>query len=131
MMNKSGVWLSIMEYATLRGVSISTVRRSIKSRRVISKKEKGKFFIFTETESSNKESHRESNEHGYERKPNPYKVENELLKSKLKKLEEENNDLKMLIQLYEKENKTSFKTSQTSSSNKSFSRPPSIESPAV
>jgi len=87
-----GFWLSILEYANYRKVSISTVRRYIKSDRVQSKKEDGKFFIFVSNENYEK---RQDITKG--------KEEGELarLKEQIKTLKEENNDLKMLVDLYE------------------------------
>lgn len=100
-MNKNGAWLSIIEYATLKGLSISTVRRAIKSRRVTFKKEKRKFFIFSDLFPKDKNPI----EMQAQIQMQKLKVENEFLREKLRKFEEENNDLKMLVQLYESEAK--------------------------
>lgn len=91
-MEKEGIWLSIVDYASLKGISISTIRRSIKASKVKYKKEQGKFFIFVD---SNK---LKTNDDGVQE----LQMEREILKSKLRKLEEENNDLRMLVHLYEK-----------------------------
>ena len=103
-MNKNGAWLSIIEYATLKGLSISTVRRAIKSRRVTFKKEKRKFFIFSDLFPKDKNPI----EMQAQIQMQKLKVENEFLREKLRKFEEENNDLKMLVQLYESEGQALF-----------------------
>lgn len=94
-MDKDGAWLSIIEFASLRGISISTVRRYIKAERVKTKMEGGKFFIFVPTEKLAGQERRSSAE------VLALRLENERLKRKLLELEEERNDLKMLVGLYE------------------------------
>jgi len=87
-MVQEGIWLSIVEYASIKKTSISTIRRSIKSGVLKHKEENGKYFIWT------KESNLE--------KASLEKVlEIEFLKKKNRELEEEINDLKMLLQVYE------------------------------
>jgi hypothetical protein len=93
-MNTSeGVWLSINEYARYKDVSVSTTRRHIKNNILKYKEENGKYFIFIN--STNKLKLREEEEL---MKKN---FEIEELKFKLRKLEEENNELKMLVEIYE------------------------------
>ena len=88
-----GKWLSILEYASFKKKSISTVRRAIKANRVKYKEENGKYFIWTKNYISVKsENERENVE---------IKFENERLKLELKKLKEELAEAKMLIELYE------------------------------
>ena len=41
-----GVWLPLLEYARVRSVSLSTLRRYIKARRVTYKTENGRYLIF-------------------------------------------------------------------------------------
>lgn len=81
------LWLSIFDYANNTNLSISTIRRRIKNKKVIFKKEGGKFYILAT-----------GNEIGPLQKK----------KQKLHFLEEENQQLKelvleqeMLINLYE------------------------------
>ena len=100
-MEQKGIWLSILDYADYRGISISTIRRYIKASQVKYKKENGKYFIFVTDEN-------------YQRKRNSQeksqlstKLELEELKRRIRILEEENNDLKMLVQLYEGKPKSS------------------------
>jgi len=49
-MNQNGIWLSILEYASTKKVSISTLRRGIKSNQLLFKEENGKYFIWAEGE---------------------------------------------------------------------------------
>ena len=87
-MNQDGIWLSILEYASLKKTSISTIRRSIKSGHIKHKEENGKYYIWTK-ESLLKRDELE------------LKMEIELLKKKNRDLIEEINDLKMLLSVYE------------------------------
>ena len=95
---EDGKWLSILDYSIFRGISVSTIRRYIKSSRVRFKKESGKYFIFVTTERYLKKA--------------PLNVSNEIdiselddLRNQLRILKEENEDLKMLVHLYEFKNK--------------------------
>ncbi len=86
-----GSWLSINEYSTIKNISVSTIRRRIKSGRVKHKFEDGKYYIFdTITEYSD-----DANSLGL-------KLKVRELEQKIKILEMENIDLKMLVNLYEK-----------------------------
>lgn len=87
-MNQNGVWLSILEYASVHETSVSTIRRSIKSGQVKYKEENGKYFLWTE-------------KIGVEKKNLAIQLENEFLKRRNKELQEEINDLKMLLSVYE------------------------------
>jgi len=95
MQENDGVWLSILEYAQFKKISVSTIRRYIKSNRVNTKQIKGKFFIFVSHDRYKKPI--EVND----RELLKLKLEVQELKLKLKIIEEENNDLKMLVHLYE------------------------------
>jgi hypothetical protein len=87
-MNQDGIWLSILDYANIKKTSISTIRRAIKSDHVKYKEENGKYFIWTKEIAVQKEEL-------------SIKLENEFLKKRNRILEEEVNDLKMLLQVYE------------------------------
>lgn len=87
-MNQDGIWLSILDYANVKKTSISTIRRSIKSGHIKYKEENGKYFIWTKEIAVQKEEL-------------SLKMENEFLKRRNRELEEEINDLKMLLQVYE------------------------------
>lgn len=87
-MNQDGIWLSILDYANVKKLSISTIRRLIKANHVKYKEENGKYLIWT------KEANVQNEE-------NNLKFSIEALKKKNRELEEEINDLKMLLQVYE------------------------------
>ena len=95
-MAQQGHWLTISQYSNYRDISISSVRRYIKSKKVISKMRDGKYLIFVSHEN-------------YENKKNKNIDDKEMIISKLEEtrkkmkiLEEENLDLKMLVSIYEK-----------------------------
>ncbi len=87
-MNQEGIWLSILDYANVKKTSISTIRRAIKAGHIKHKEESGKYFIWTKETTLKKEEL-------------SMKLENEYLKKKNRELEEEVNDLKMLLEVYE------------------------------
>lgn len=89
-----GLWLSITDYSIYKKVSISTIRRHIKNNILKHKEEDGKYFIYVA--SSDRVKLKEEEE------TLRVKLENELLKSQLRQLREENNELRMLVDLYEK-----------------------------
>jgi hypothetical protein len=93
-MNQDGIWLSILEYASVKKISISTIRRSIKAGHVKHKEENGKYFIWT-----NK---------NIEKVQAASIFEFDLLKEENKKLIEELADLKTLISAYEYQNLNAF-----------------------
>ena len=93
-------WISIFDYSKASGLSISTVRRRIKDKKVIFKKQNGKFYILSQLPT------------------NPQKNNEKMIQS----LREENRKLRellseqsMLIELYEKklDNRDVEITSQT------------------
>ena len=88
LMNQDGIWLSILDYANVKKTSISTIRRSIKAGHIKHKEENGKYFIWTK-------------DIAVEKVELSLKLENEFLKRRNRELEEEINDLKMLLQVYE------------------------------
>lgn len=88
LMNQDGIWLSILDYANVKKTSISTIRRSIKAGHVKFKEENGKYLIWTKDLTLQKEEL-------------SLKLENEFLKRRNRELEEELNDIKMLLQVYE------------------------------
>jgi gluconate kinase len=89
-----GVWLSITDYSIYKRVSISTIRRHIKNNILKHKEEDGKYFIYVASSERVKLKEEEESLR--------VKLENELLKSQLRQLREENNELRMLVDLYEK-----------------------------
>lgn len=91
-----GKWLSISEYSSYRNISVSTIRRYIKANRVRHKLENGKYFIFVSDENFMLRSNQG------ERELLALKLQLHELKDRVRILEEENNDLKMLVDIYEK-----------------------------
>lgn len=90
-----GVWLSINDYSRYKNVSISTIRRHIKTNILKHKEENGKYFIYVP--STEKVKLREEEE------VLRVKLEVELLRTQIRQLREENNELKMLVEIYEKQ----------------------------
>lgn len=88
-----GVWLSITDYSAYKKVSISTIRRHIKANVLKVKEENGKYLIYVP--STERIKLREEEE------TLRIKLENELLKRENRKLREDVNGLKMLVDLYE------------------------------
>jgi hypothetical protein len=88
-----GVWLSINDYSRYKNVSISTIRRHIKNNILRHKEENGKYFIYVY--STDKIRLREDEE------VLRLKFEIELLRSSMRQLQEENHELRMLVDLYE------------------------------
>lgn len=94
-MDQDGIWLSILDYTRAKKTSISTIRRSIKSGHLKYKIENGKYFIFTKNLTIDYFS--EKNELAA-------RLELELTRKKNRILQEEVNDLKMLLSIYENQN---------------------------
>lgn len=95
-MNQDGIWLSILDYANVKKTSISTIRRAIKAGHVKYREESGKYFIWTrevKTEARN--------DYSSEKIELSLKFELEFLKRQNRELQEEMNDLKMLLSVYE------------------------------
>lgn len=96
-----GVWLSINDFSRYKNVSISTIRRHIKNNILKHKEENGKYFIYVP--SAEKLRLREEEE------ILKIKLESELLRTQIRQLREENNELKMLVDLYENQNMKSMR----------------------
>jgi len=100
-MNKlqdESVWLSIFEYSKKTGKSISTIRRYIKSKRIVSQLIDGKFYIFENIDENSNVQTDSSEGH-------VFKLEKQVgfLKRQLVIAQEEISELKMLVNLYEKQ----------------------------
>ncbi len=91
---QEGLWLPITEYARIKGISISTVRRYIKADRLSVKQDDGRFLIYVPSG--------QAFEFSEARDMLELRLENERLKQELRRLYEETNDLRMLVVLYEK-----------------------------
>ena len=98
MKQNDDVWLDIVEYAACQKKSISTIRRYVKAKKVQAKFENGKFYILVADGQNNRPGS------ALEEKVLRTQKENEKLKKKLSKLEEERRDLEMLVQIYENKN---------------------------
>lgn len=90
-----GKWLSILEYASFKDKSISTVRRYIKAKRVKFKEENGKYYIWTKNYFNHSPTPKD------EREITKLKFELERAKNKIQLLQEENEELHMLVKLLE------------------------------
>jgi hypothetical protein len=88
-----GVWLSITDYSTYKKVSISTIRRHIKTNILKHKEEDGKYYIYVASIDRVKLKEEEE--------VLRIKLELELYKSQIRELREENSGLRMLVDLYE------------------------------
>jgi hypothetical protein len=88
-MDSVGTWVSILEYAALKHISISTIRRQIKSNDIQVNNVNGKYYIWVDSSELSA------------------KFELERLREMNKKLLEEINDLKMLLSVYEGKHFTS------------------------
>lgn len=84
----NGHWLTINEYCTYRGISVSTVRRYIKSNAVVYKKADGKFFILVRFEKYQNKSFQDAHS------VDELKVENQILRSEVEKLRKEVDQLR-------------------------------------
>jgi hypothetical protein len=80
-------WLPIVQYAQYKNISITSVRRYIKAERVKYKKVNGKYLVLARKFSGNFNNFKEKNISDLEKE--------------IKKLKEENQELKMLISVYE------------------------------
>lgn len=103
-MENTGSWMSINDYSNLKKTSISTIRRHIKASRLKWKKESGKYFIYLSKEKYS----------ALFSKGGLAELEGKLvieeLSRKMRLLESENNELKMLVQLYEDGHRLEKKT---------------------
>jgi len=89
-----GKWLSVLEFASYKKKSISTVRRYIKANRVKFKEDAGKYFIWVKDFSDSANN--------IEGELLDIKLENERFKKEIMDLKNEIHEAKMLIELYEK-----------------------------
>lgn len=90
-----GVWLSINDYSRYKNVSVSTIRRHIKNKILKVREEDGKYLIYVH--STEKIKLREEEE------ILKIRLEVEFMKNQLRDLRDENNELRMLVDLYEKQ----------------------------
>ncbi len=93
MSSTDGVWLSIDDYSRYKSVSTTTTRRHIKNNILKYREENGKYFIYVP--SSERVKMREGEE------VLRLKLELELLRGRERTLQNENHELRMLVDLYE------------------------------
>ncbi len=93
MSSTDGVWLSISDYSRYKSVSISTIRRHIKNNILKHREDNGKYLIYVPSTERIKLREEEENLR--------LKLELELLRSRVRALQEENHELRMLVDLYE------------------------------
>lgn len=91
-MYQDGNWLSLVEYSHLSRISISTLRRMIKRNELKVTEDNGRYLIYSNLKSTMNSQERELLE---------LKLEVERLRMEMKTFVEENNELKMLVDLYE------------------------------
>ena len=93
-MYQEGNWLSLVEYSHYSRISISTIRRMLKKNELKFREENGRYLIQSNLKKdiSNNSTEREILE---------MKLELERLRMDMKKIIEENNELKMLVDIYE------------------------------
>ncbi len=87
-------WVSIIDYASIKGISISTIRRYLKSNRLKNELRNGKYYIeITDVYNTMKNE-----------SVNYTEEENIKLKKQIDNFEQELGDLKDLLNIYEKQN---------------------------
>lgn len=96
-MNNQTDWLSIIDYSQASGLSISTLRRRIKRKEIEFQEIGGKYFIRCEVVTNKQQTEDQKTELLFLR------LEIDKLHRELHQLREENNDLKMLVDIYERE----------------------------
>jgi DNA-binding transcriptional MerR regulator len=94
-MEQNGIWLSLIDYANYREISLSTIRRYIKANRVKHKLESGKYLIFVSDENFQKK------ELETEKEVLELRLENQRLSKIIKDLNQEIVDIKTLLMMYE------------------------------
>jgi hypothetical protein len=101
------VWIPLMDYAIKKGISVSTLRRHIKARKVTYKIEEGRYLLLDQGNTEVTPSHINSGLNPSGLKPD-YSNEVEVLQTRLQRVtqdltraQEEIAELKTLIALYE------------------------------
>jgi hypothetical protein len=97
MIGHEGNWLTLVEYSHYSRISISTIRRMLKKNELKFREENGRYLIF----SNLKKIEVPKVSQNTEREILELKLENTRLQMELRKTIEENNELRMLVNLYE------------------------------
>lgn len=107
-MNQDGNWLSLVEYSHLSRISISTLRRMIKRNELRYREESGRYLIYSKIKKSlakplpmASQISKLSESLQEERTILELRLEVERLKQEIIRYAHENNELKMLVDLYE------------------------------
>ena len=89
---QSGDWLPLIDYAAQRGVSLSTLRRHIKSKKIRYRIENGKYLVYADEPVKG---------NGHTAEPDTLRHRVDRLELELKMAQEQITEMKMLIALYE------------------------------
>lgn len=96
----NGLWLSINEYSAYRDISISTIRRYIKGKRVQYKLENRRYYIYVSREQYDRRTSTQTIP-TLQDKEALLEQKVQSLTNELKLLQEENSELRMLVDIYE------------------------------
>ncbi|MBL7665393.1 MAG: hypothetical protein JNM93_09680 [Bacteriovoracaceae bacterium] len=91
-------WLSVVEYSNFKKISVSSIRRYIKANRVKHKLENGKYYILCSNFVDETQIINEDLEI-----INDLEAENKKLRKQIQTLKEETHEMRMLIEIYEKQ----------------------------
>ncbi len=107
-MNQDGNWLSLVEYSHLSRISISTLRRMIKRNELRFREENGRYLIYSKIKKSlskplpmGAQIIRLSESLQEEKTILELRLEIERMQQEIVELTHENNELKMLVDIYE------------------------------
>ncbi|NBX75428.1 MAG: hypothetical protein EBQ92_02655 [Proteobacteria bacterium] len=94
-----GQWLPLIEYSIKSGVSLSTIRRKIKSNSIQFKLEKGKYLILFEVPMTDRAERPNSQMHSVSSEEAQDTIQKQ--KAKIRQLEQELNEMALLVQVLE------------------------------
>jgi len=90
-----GYWVALNEYLRIAHISLSTARRWIKAGKVTAKLQQGKYYIYVLWEPTKTDPSALAEDN--------LQQENLCLRQQIQALQQENSDLKMLIEAYERQ----------------------------
>ncbi len=97
-------WLPILDFAVLKGISTSTIRRYIKSGKINFKVEKGKYLILDDGRNFHENAFLSRASFATEPAPKSDSLASpkiQELEKTLARMQEQNDELKMLVAIYE------------------------------
>ncbi len=97
MTGHEGNWLTLVEYSHYSRISISTIRRMLKKNELKFREENGRYLIFSNLKKIEAPKINQNND----REILELKLEIAHLQMELRKAVEENNELRMLVNIYE------------------------------